>query len=599
MKISYKIVLLIIIVSIIPVFLISYSAFKHSQFIIEDMAEKHLKSLSNNKYNSFMLWLDESRQILESFSQSQTAVRILRSEEKIEENKKALNQVFLNGVAGKRFNEIYLLNPDNTKIKKCFNSDSADFSESACLYYDKNSEKPVMAIFIPVSLVEEDLVLAAEIDLDYLSEKIIQTSGKDFYEKVYIMSKENFVVTHAGTEEKNKSFAKPEIQISNLAGPDKLLFTGEFKSSTGKIMTGVLRWIPQISGYLVVETSSKRLYSPVYSIKKNVAIQAVFVSILAFLFAGLISYFIKKPLDKIIQATKDIGSGNFNIKSLKKGNNEISELAVNIEKMAVKLENTMVGKESLEKEVKERRKTEKQLKKTLTELRRSNQDLQQFAYVASHDLQEPLRMISSYTQLLSHMYKGKLDEKADKYIYYAVDGAQRMQRLIEDLLSFSRVNTHGGELKKTDLNKCYEYAFKNLEISIKESSAEISCESLPLVWGDETQLTLLLQNLISNAIKFCKERKPEIKIKTERNDNLWTVSVHDNGIGIEEKHLDRIFVIFQRLHSKSEYQGTGIGLAVCKQIVERHGGEIFCKSEPLDGSVFYFTIPAIEGGQNE
>jgi len=225
------------------------------------------------------------------------------------------------------------------------------------------------------------------------------------------------------------------------------------------------------------------------------------------------------------------------------------------------------------------------------ELVRSNEELQQFAYVASHDLQEPLRMVGSYLGLLERRYEEKLDSDAKEFIAFAVDGAKRMQILINDLLAYSRVSTEGKPFEKLNFKNLIDEVLKNLEIAIKERDAEILIENLPEeINADPTQLGQLMQNLIGNALKFCKNEKPRIEIKTEDKGTKWQISVKDNGIGIEPEYFDRIFIIFQRLHSKVEYQGTGIGLAISKKIVTRHGGEIWVESEQEKGSTFYFTI---------
>jgi light-regulated signal transduction histidine kinase (bacteriophytochrome) len=201
-------------------------------------------------------------------------------------------------------------------------------------------------------------------------------------------------------------------------------------------------------------------------------------------------------------------------------------------------------------------------------------------------------MVSSYTQLLARRYQGQLDDAADEFINYAVDGATRMQTLISDLLTYSRVGTRGKELVPTDCGAVFEAARTNLQMAIEESGAEVTSEELPIVIGDATQLIQLFQNLMSNALKFRSERAPKVHVEAKRRDGEWLFTVRDNGIGIEEQYLERIFVIFQRLHAKTEYTGTGIGLAVCKKIVERHGGMIWVESEPGEGSTFYFTLPA-------
>jgi PAS domain S-box-containing protein len=227
-------------------------------------------------------------------------------------------------------------------------------------------------------------------------------------------------------------------------------------------------------------------------------------------------------------------------------------------------------------------------------LAHSNQELQQFAYVASHDLQEPLRMITGYTQLLARRYRGKLDQDGDEYINYAVDGAKRMQILINDLLAYSRVGTRANQFALTDCEAILNTTLTNLQVAIQESGATVSHDPLPTVACDAGQIGQLMQNLIGNAIKYRNSKAPEIRVECRQEDSYWLFSVADNGIGIDPQYAERIFVIFQRLHTREEYPGTGIGLAVCKKIVERHGGRIWVQSELGNGSIFYFTLPLVE-----
>jgi signal transduction histidine kinase len=238
-----------------------------------------------------------------------------------------------------------------------------------------------------------------------------------------------------------------------------------------------------------------------------------------------------------------------------------------------------------------RQRAEKDLAKKVDELARSNADLEQFAYVASHDLQEPLRMVAAYTQLLSERYKGKLDENADKFIGYASEGALRMQVLIQDLLAFSRVGRASASYASVDCNLMMEELMKTLAPAILESGAVITHAELPAVWADRTQMTQVLQNLIGNAIKFRGKVPPEISVGAKKNGSDWLFSVRDNGIGIAPEFAENIFVVFQRLHTRSEYPGNGIGLAICKKIVERNGGRIWVESQAGSGSTFKFTIP--------
>ena len=239
-----------------------------------------------------------------------------------------------------------------------------------------------------------------------------------------------------------------------------------------------------------------------------------------------------------------------------------------------------------------RKKSEEQLVKTVGELKRSNDELQQFAYVASHDLQEPLRMVASYTQLLSQRYKGRLDSDADEFIAFAVDGCNRMQRLIQDLLAYSRAGTSGKALRQISGEDALNGALANLRVTIEQSGAVVTHDPLPALRTDDTQLAQVFQNLVGNAIKYRSAEVPHIHIAVTKNgEHEWRFSVRDNGLGIAPQYFERIFVLFQRLHGREEFEGTGIGLAVCKKILERLGGRIWVESQPGTGSTFYFALP--------
>lgn len=249
------------------------------------------------------------------------------------------------------------------------------------------------------------------------------------------------------------------------------------------------------------------------------------------------------------------------------------------------------GFAKITRDVTERKRAEDRLNETLTDLQRSNKELEQFAYVASHDLQEPLRMVASYTQLLAERYENQLDDKAKKFIHYAVDGAVRMQLLINDLLVFSRIGTRGRPPEPVEAYAVLEEAKNNMKMNIDEAKAIITNDVLPEVRADASQLVQVFQNLIGNAVKFRGTDDPKIQISARDEGVEWLFSVNDNGIGMEQQYADKVFVIFQRLHTKEEYPGSGIGLAICKKIVERHGGRIWFESEPGKGTTFYFTIP--------
>ncbi|WP_243372393.1 ATP-binding protein [Geotalea sp. SG265] len=248
------------------------------------------------------------------------------------------------------------------------------------------------------------------------------------------------------------------------------------------------------------------------------------------------------------------------------------------------------------RDISSQRQSENERERLIAELQRSNAELQQFAYVSSHDLQEPIRMVTSYAQLLQRRYQGKLDEKADTYISYMVEAAHRMSSLIDDLLALSRVGRSERPPAPVAMESVMQQALDNMRLSLEEAGAEVTYEALPTVPGDEIQLLQLLQNLIGNAVKYRKKDvPPRVHISAVRKGKQWIFGVHDNGIGIEPQYHERIFVIFQRLHHREDYPGTGIGLSICQKIVENHGGRIWVESTLGEGSTFFFTLPAKEG----
>jgi PAS domain S-box-containing protein len=244
------------------------------------------------------------------------------------------------------------------------------------------------------------------------------------------------------------------------------------------------------------------------------------------------------------------------------------------------------------RDITERKRVQQALEKQAQELARSNAELEQFAYVASHDLQEPLRMVSSYAQLLLRRYQGQLDSEADEFIEFMVGGATRMQELINDLLAYSRVGTQGKIFKTIDCNQVLKQVLDSLRATIEATQARIIIDPLPVLTADPAQLVQLFQNLLSNALKFHGQAPPDIRISATEEAGKTLFLVADNGIGIDPQYAERIFLLFQRLHTTREYPGTGIGLAICKKIVELHGGRIWIESKPGEGTIFYFTIPS-------
>ncbi len=273
--------------------------------------------------------------------------------------------------------------------------------------------------------------------------------------------------------------------------------------------------------------------------------------------------------------------------------NESRAAYVHLRTANAELQNVRAG---LEQEIEGRRAAQERLKRAVGDLKRSNAELEQFAYVASHDLQEPLRAIAGCVQVLKRRYEGKLDERADQFIGHAVEGAQRMQNLIQDLLAYSRVGTKGKPFAPVALESVVDNALRNLSVVVDESKAHIEREAMPQLWGDAGQLESVFQNLLSNALKFRGEQAPEVRVGCvptpgANGETGWTFSVSDQGPGIEAQYFERIFVMFQRLHTRTEYAGTGIGLAIVKKIIERHGGRIWVESEVGQGTTFSFWLP--------
>jgi signal transduction histidine kinase len=311
------------------------------------------------------------------------------------------------------------------------------------------------------------------------------------------------------------------------------------------------------------------------------------IAIVVTVVAGfLIARSIARPLAGLTTAANRIAAGEMIDPPALQRRDEIGVLSTALARMVRSLRALAEQERGLRVDVAEYQRVQ-------AELRRSNEELEQFAYVASHDLQEPLRMVGSYTGLLKRRYQGKLDREADEFIAYAIDGVTRMQALINDLLTYSRAGRGNRPLEEIDAGQALGRALDNLQTAIADTHAVVSRGMMPRVAANTVQLTQLFQNLIGNALKFCKDRRPEIRIAAEPVGREWVFSVQDNGIGIDPQYRDRIFLIFQRLHKREEYPGTGIGLAICKKIVEQQGGQIWVESEPGKGSTFKFTLPAI------
>ena len=341
---------------------------------------------------------------------------------------------------------------------------------------------------------------------------------------------------------------------------------------------------------LVVGHDVQEILKPAFQLRNRMAAASLILIIIGIIIAFFMARSITKPIAELSKDVEIIGKGDLEHRVEVKTRDEIGELSTTFNQMTENLRKISASRDELNKEIGERKQAEEALKQTMAELKRSNEDLEQFAYVASHDLQEPLRMVSSYTQLLEQRYKDKLDADANDFIAYAVDGAKRMQMLIQDLLAYSRVGTRGKSFEATDCNSVLGQARVNLSMALEETGAVVTNDELPTIMVDETQLIQVFQNLIGNAIRFRSEEPLHVHILAEQKRNEWVFSVRDNGVGIDPEYHERIFIIFQRLQGKTEDAGTGIGLALCKKIVQRHGGRIWVESELGKGATFFFTL---------
>jgi signal transduction histidine kinase len=361
----------------------------------------------------------------------------------------------------------------------------------------------------------------------------------------------------------------------------------------------------EVSGvYVVLVVPEAQSFAEVNEVQNRSLALLGMTSLAVFVIAAFGSQrLLLQPIHNLIEASNQLGQGDLSARAQgQSGIAELESLAASFNTMADKLqrrenqleesnhqlENSLI---ELGQEIEERRKTEDELKRFTQQLENSNQELEQFAYVASHDLQEPLRVVAGYLQLLERRYKGRLDSDADEFIAFAVDAAKRMQNLINDLLAYSRIGRKIRPFEATDASRIVAEAKRNLAMLIEETKAEVVAGELPQIWGDAAQLVLVFQNLISNGIKFHSDVSPRIDINAKDCGEMWEFSVRDNGIGIDPQYSKRIFLIFQRLHTREEYPGTGIGLAICQKIVEYHGGKIWVESEEGKGTTFHFTLP--------
>jgi len=477
-------------------------------------------------------------------------------------------------------------------------------------------------------------VLSAHLILEEMHEIIQQHTGFSDSVDSYMVNRFNYFLTEPlyGEDFALRKSVHTDGVKACLAENSGI---AQYEDYRGTPVFGAYQWLPEFEICMISEMDETEAIAPVLTMRNQLFLIG-FLLFIGALFAGFFIFRrITKPIGKLNKVAQKFIAGDLservNIKSQSEIGlfaNTFNEMADNLQterkkntdliaelkdfnsdleaRVAERTKNLKAAQlaslnimQDLQKEAKNREQAQIALNKKARDLERSNKDLQQFAYVASHDLQEPLRMVASYLQLLEHRYNEKLDQDAREFIGYAVDGASRMKTLINDLLQFSRVGTRGKPFELTDLNSVLGRVHANLQFTINDANALISCDELPTVMADPSQMAQLFQNLVANAIKFHGEELPRVHIKAEESEKEWIISVTDNGIGIDPQYFDRIFIIFQRLHTRSEYEGTGIGLAVARRIVERHKGRIWVDSEPGKGTTFFIALPKVENNNQQ
>jgi signal transduction histidine kinase len=616
MKLRTKTLLLFFLVSLLPVIASGYLSYHFSRKAIERDTISFLTSTNLQKSVRINHWLVDASRQLEFIAEipvlsEQFAEKIKEHDHPSEIHRKfhdeVISKYLLPAVSKGDFIELFLIrltdgvvlastDPlQDGKIKTDRNyflrGQKTTYIENT--YYSMTIHQPTMVISTPVrdSAGRVFAVLAGRLNLKELSGIMEERSGLKETEDTYLVNTQNYFITEPRFGENfalRKTVYTRGVSLA-LQGREGTALYNDYRDVP---VLGAYQFLPERHLALVTEINQAEYLAPIEHLQKATIGLGFLVAFLS-LAIGLKSVeTLLEPLLRLVAAVNRMDADNMVFTEKIEGKHEIAQLSSAFISMTERLRQTMVSRDALLQEVEIRRATEEKLQNAMLQLSRSNKELEQFAYVASHDLQEPLRMVSSYVQLLAERYRDQLDDKAQKFIHYAVDGANRMQVLIQDLLGFSRVSTRGLAFAPVDCNCIVEEACENLQTSIGVAGAVITSDKLPVVIGDKVQLVQIFQNLFTNSIKFCVNRPPTIHVRAESSDGKWLFSVQDNGIGIDKKYADKIFVIFQRLHTREEYPGTGIGLALCKRIVERHGGEIWFESEEGRGTAFYFTLPA-------
>lgn len=628
MLIYKKLTLIIIILAVIPIFLIGIFSFYHTRHALIQAQLQSLETITDLKINRMESFFKERKgnmAIALGYTDIRVNLPVLTAMNNIpgsSDYKEAFNKIDallkpLQNVYG--FVNILLMDLQGNVVYKS-NESSGDIESITLLkmgiaspvegdkgikiqqIYQENKKYEIFITGPVLGTNEESLegLMTFQVDMSPLYDLVQDTTGLGQTGETLIgkLIGDNAVFFNPLRHDLNAALKRKVSLGSPLAFPIQQAVQGRHglgvsRDYRDEEVIAAWRYIPSLELGLVAKIDSKEAFSSINVLSKLIVLFIIVTLLFTIGIAVIFAKSITEPIRSLKKGVELIGTGNqLDYRVGTNANDEIGQLSRAFDEMAENLKKVTASRDELNREVAQRKRIEESLRKLTAEFARSNKELEQFAYVASHDLQEPLRMVASFTDLLARRYKGKLGKDADEFISYAQDGAGRMQNMIHDLLMFSRVGTHGRDFNSVNAEGSLKKALSNLEKPIEESNADISWDPLPCVMADETQFIQLLQNLISNAIKYRSDMPPKIHIGAEKVQNgQRRFFVKDNGIGISPEHKERIFVIFQRLHSLSTYPGTGIGLAICKKIVERHGGSIWVESEPGKGSTFYFTFP--------
>lgn len=650
MKFSQRLVLVFLPLVLVSILVVALFAFLTANRMIEDSLETNLTAISYSKFSSFERWIRDIKRKTEALAQrplvqvySEEIVSSDLTSAAYQNAKEALirDHLIPNLTAAGGITDFMVIDVADGKIVASSNElmvgkfrEHEEFflegkvaTYASRIHYSPAEEGTVLHVSTPIHSPSGQLVavLVGHVDLEELTRIMTDDPYKYDTQETYLISEAHLYITHP----QNVAWINPQ-QTMFSEGIDQCVAGnsgfGEYNDYADVPIYGSYLWSEEWGFCILTEVDRAVAHQPISELRNLVLASGAGIGVLAVILSFWFAQMSTKPIDTLLTGVQQIGEGNLEHRIPPAKGLEFEQLTAAINEMTNNLfmsrelnekmfAEVQQSRDTLEIQVQERTQelqeaqratlnmlvdlenAQLDLEKQAKDLKRSNQELESFAYIASHDLQEPLRMVASYLQLIERRYADKLDDAGHEFINYAVDGAARMKNLINDLLAYSRVGTKGRPFEEISLNSVIGRVCVNLQRTIDEQKAVITVGDLPEIMADERQMVQVFQNLIGNGIKFHGEETPMIHIDAKqvanpRDNRDWVrITVQDNGIGIEEQYFERIFVIFQRLHTTTEYEGTGIGLAICKKIIERHGGEISVESEPGKGTKFICLLP--------